>query len=103
MKIVELLGAGGRNTLIVSDGIGALALVRNAPSGHTGCERRHRFIAEIAAKKAGWNRVDPPKPQRKLKRPSPRKLKAVRSMKPVRGVLVEPPKPIKPTGTSAKD
>lgn len=103
MKIAELLGANGRDTQIGSDGSGAPALVRNAPSGHTACERRHRSLAEIGTKNAGWNRVDPPKRPRKLKRPSPRKLKAVRSIKPARGVLVEPPKQIKPTGTSAED
>lgn len=101
MKIAELLGAGERNEQIGSRASGAVTAQGYATGASAGTDRRHRSLAEIGAKNAGWNRVDPPKLPRKLKPQSQRKLKAVRSMKPERGVMVSPPKPIKSTGTSA--
>jgi len=96
MKILELLGAGGRDEGFELHASGAVTARGYAERESASTDRRHLSLAEIGAKNAGWNTVKPPKPPQTPKRRPPRKLKAVKAMKPVRGVLVEPPKPLKP-------
>lgn len=95
MKILELLGASRRDRHSGPHGSSAGAFSQGAAEGNGDAQRRHRSLEEIGAKSAGWKAPSPPKPQ-KPKPVRPRKLKPVRAMKPTGGVLVEPPKPLKP-------
>lgn len=96
MKILELLGASRLDGGFEPRASGAFTAHGYAEGESASTDRRHRSLAELGAKNAGWNTVEPPKTARKPKRQPPRKLKAVRSVKPMRGVLVEPPKPPRP-------
>lgn len=95
MKILELLGASRRDRHCGPHASGADRFSQGTAEGNGDAQRRHRSLEEIGAKSAGWSVVTPPKAQ-KPKPVRPRKLKPVRAMRPTRGVLVEPPKPLKP-------
>lgn len=96
MRIAELLGASKRNEQIGSRASGAVTARGYATGASANTDRRHHPLEALSVKNAGWNVVDPPMPPRKPKRQPARKLKAVNAMRPVRGVLVSPPKPLKP-------